>query len=140
MGQVVRCDALLFKNDSAAREMEGLPSYVEAFKGNFDKPALVVEDDLEFHAPLVDGQKTGWFFDQAANRRALSRYVPRGGTVLDVFSYVGAWGVRAAHLGAREVTCVDSSAAALELAAATPSAIASRLLRAKAMPSMHSRI
>ena len=118
LGQVVRCDALLFKNDSAAREMEGLPSYVEAFKGNFDKPALVVEDDLEFHAPLVDGQKTGWFFDQAANRRALSRYVPRGGTVLDVFSYVGAWGVRAAHLGAREVTCVDSSAAALELAAA----------------------
>jgi 23S rRNA (cytosine1962-C5)-methyltransferase len=37
---------------------------------------------------------------------------------LDVFSYVGAWGVRAAHLGASEVTCVDSSAAALELAAA----------------------
>ncbi len=118
LSQVVKCDALLFKNDSAAREMEGLPSYVEAVKGNFDKPALVVEDDLEFHAPLVGGQKTGWFFDQAANRRALSRYVPRGGTVLDVFSYVGAWGVRAAHLGAREVTCVDSSAAALELAAA----------------------
>jgi 23S rRNA (cytosine1962-C5)-methyltransferase len=34
-----------------------------------------------------------------------------------VFSYVGAWGVRAAHSGAREVVCVDSSAAALELAA-----------------------
>ena len=116
--QVLRCDALLFKNDSAAREMEGLPSYVEAVKGSFDAPALVVEDDLEFQAPLVEGQKTGWFFDQAANRRALSKYVPRGGRVLDVFSYVGAWGVRAAHLGAREVTCVDSSAAALDLAAA----------------------
>jgi 23S rRNA (cytosine1962-C5)-methyltransferase len=116
--QVLHCDALLFKNDSAAREMEGLPSYVEAVKGSFEKPALVIEDGLEFHAPLVEGQKTGWFFDQAANRRALSRYVPQGGRVLDVFSYVGAWGVRAAHLGAREVTCVDSSAAALELAAA----------------------
>src|SRR3981189_1267500 len=37
--------------------------------------------------------------------------------MLDVFCYVGAWGVRAAHSGAREVLCVDSSAAALESAA-----------------------
>jgi len=116
--RVLGCDALLFKNDSAAREMEGLPSYVEAAKGSFDKPALVIEDDLEFQAPLAEGQKTGWFFDQAANRRALSKYVRPGNRVLDVFSYVGGWGVRAAHLGASEVTCVDSSAAALELAAA----------------------
>jgi 23S rRNA (cytosine1962-C5)-methyltransferase len=116
--QVVRCEALLFKNDSAAREMEGLSSYVEAVKGSFDTPALVVEDGLEFQAPLLEGQKTGWFFDQAANRRALSKYVAAGARVLDVFSYVGAWGIRAAHHGAREVTCVDSSAAALDLAAA----------------------
>jgi 23S rRNA (cytosine1962-C5)-methyltransferase len=118
LSQVLKGDGLLFKNDSAAREMEGLPSYVEAVKGSFDEPALVIEDGLEFQAPLIEGQKTGWFFDQAANRRALAKYVAAGGRVLDVFSYVGAWGVRAAHLGAREVTCVDSSAAALELAAA----------------------
>ena len=118
LGQVLRCEALLFKNDSAAREMEGLPSYVEVVKGSFDTPALVIEDGLEFEAPLAEGQKTGWFFDQAANRRALSKYLPAGGRVLDVFSYVGAWGVRAAHHGAQEVTCVDSSAAALDLAAA----------------------
>jgi len=118
LNQVLRCEAVLFKNDSSAREMEGLPSYVETAKGNFDKPAVVIEDELEFQAPLAEGQKTGWFFDQAANRRALSKYVRKGARVLDVFSYVGAWGVRAAHQGAREVTCVDSSAAALELAAA----------------------
>jgi 23S rRNA (cytosine1962-C5)-methyltransferase len=118
LSQVLRYEALLFKNDSAAREMEGLPSYVEAAKGSFDAPALVIEDDLEFQAPLAEGQKTGWFFDQAANRRALSKYLPPGGRVLDVFSYVGAWGIRAAHHGASEVTCVDSSAAALDLAAA----------------------
>jgi 23S rRNA (cytosine1962-C5)-methyltransferase len=118
LNQVLRCEAVLFKNDSSAREMEGLPSYVEAAKGNFDQPAIVIEDGLEFQAPLAEGQKTGWFFDQAANRRALSKYVRKGSRVLDVFSYVGAWGVRAAHHGAREVTCVDSSQAALELAAA----------------------
>jgi len=115
--QVLKCEALLFKNDSSAREMEGLPSYVEAAKGKFDSLSRVVEDGLEFQAPLAEGQKTGWFFDQASNRRALSRYVRKGARVLDVFSYVGAWGVRAAHSGAAEVLCVDSSAAALELAA-----------------------
>jgi 23S rRNA (cytosine1962-C5)-methyltransferase len=47
----------------------------------------------------------------------LSKYVRKGAKVLDVFSYVGAWGVRAARSGASEVTCVDSSSAALELAA-----------------------
>ena len=114
--EVLHCEALLFKNDSAAREMEGLPSYVEAATGSFEELGKVLEDGLEFRAPLALGQKTGWFFDQAANRRALPKYVRRGARVLDVFSYVGAWGVRAAHSGAREVLCVDSSAAALELA------------------------
>jgi 23S rRNA (cytosine1962-C5)-methyltransferase len=118
LSQVLGCEAVLFKNDSSAREMEGLPSYVETATGNFDQPAPVMEDGLQFQAPLAQGQKTGWFFDQAANRRALSKYVRKGARVLDVFSYVGAWGVRAARDGAREVTCVDSSAAALELAAA----------------------
>jgi len=118
LSQVLRCEAVLFKNDSSAREMEGLPSYVETAAGNFDQPAVVIEDGLQFQAPLAEGQKTGWFFDQAANRRALTKYVRKGARVLDVFSYVGAWGVRAAHDGAREVTCVDSSAAALDLAAA----------------------
>jgi 23S rRNA (cytosine1962-C5)-methyltransferase len=115
--QVLHCDALLFKNDSSAREMEGLPSYVEAAKGKFEELGQVLEDGLDFQAPLAEGQKTGWFFDQAANRRNLVKYIRQGARVLDVFSYVGAWGVRAAHSGAREVLCVDSSAAALELAA-----------------------
>ncbi|HWJ35684.1 MAG TPA: class I SAM-dependent rRNA methyltransferase [Steroidobacteraceae bacterium] len=115
--QVLKCDALLFKNDSGAREMEGLPNYVEAVKGQFDQLGLVIEDGLKFSVPLAEGQKTGWFFDQAANRRALTKYVRKGAKVLDVFSYVGAWGVRAAKGGASEVICVDSSATALELAA-----------------------
>ncbi|MDB6084786.1 MAG: rRNA (cytosine1962-C5)-methyltransferase [Gammaproteobacteria bacterium] len=114
--QVLECEALLFKNDGGAREMEGLPSYVEAAHGDFEEVGRVIEDGLEFRAPLALGQKTGWFFDQAANRRALSKYVRKGARVLDVFSYVGAWAVRAAKSGASEVICVDSSASALEFA------------------------
>ncbi len=115
--QVFNCDTLLFKNDGAARELEGLPLYVEVAKGKLDQPGLVVEGGLRFRVPLAEGQKTGWFFDQAANRRALTKYVRKGARVVDVFSYVGAWGARAARDGAGEVICIDSSAGALVLAA-----------------------
>ena len=118
LSRVLNCESLLFKNDSPAREMEGLPSYTEVAKGKIDVLGTVLEDGLEFRAPLLEGQKTGWFFDQAHNRRALLKYLRKGARVLDVFSYVGAWGVRAAHHGAKEVLMVDSSAAALELAEA----------------------
>jgi 23S rRNA (cytosine1962-C5)-methyltransferase len=46
------------------------------------------------------------------NRQRLTNYI-RGKRVLDVFSYVGAWGVQAAVHGAEQVFCVDSSASAL---------------------------
>jgi 23S rRNA (cytosine1962-C5)-methyltransferase len=115
--QVLECETLLFKNDGAARELEGLPVYVEAGRGGIDEYGSVLEEGLRFALPLAAGQKTGWFFDQAANRRALTKYVRGGARVLDVFSYVGAWGLRAARAGAAEVICVDSSALALELAA-----------------------
>jgi 23S rRNA (cytosine1962-C5)-methyltransferase len=115
--EVIGCQTLLYKNDGAARELEGLPAYVEAAEGRLEAFGQVIEDGLKFKVPLAEGQKTGWFFDQAANRRALTRYVRKGARVLDVFSYVGAWGMRAARAGAGEVICVDSSAAALELAA-----------------------
>jgi 23S rRNA (cytosine1962-C5)-methyltransferase len=115
--RVFQCETLIFKNDGAARELEGLPAYVEAAKGRLEDTALAVEGGLTFRLPLAEGQKTGWFFDQSANRRALGKYVRAGARVLDVFSYVGAWGLRAAKDGAAEVVCVDSSAQALELAA-----------------------
>lgn len=112
---VLRCETLVFKNDSGARELEGLPDYVEAAKGSVPQTATVLEDGISFSVPIAEGQKTGWFFDQAANRRALEKYLKPKAQVLDVFSYVGAWGVRAAKAGAN-VTCVDSSATALEAA------------------------
>jgi len=115
--EVLDARAILFKNDGAARELEGLTCYVERAVGDVDEIGTVQEDGIEFRVPLLEGQKTGWFFDQSANRRALVKYVRPGARVLDVFSYVGAWGVRAAKAGAGDVLCVDSSAAALELAA-----------------------
>jgi 23S rRNA (cytosine1962-C5)-methyltransferase len=114
--QVIPCESILFKNDGALRELEGLPAYIEAACGTVAAIGAVAEGGLRFKVPLAEGQKTGWFFDQAANRQALVKYVRKGARVLDAFSYVGAWGLRAASAGAAAVTCVDSSAQALELA------------------------
>lgn len=108
---------ILLKNDSSLRTMEGLPLQVEWVHGRGGEPATVIENGLKYSIALEEGQKTGWFFDQADNRRRLSRYVRGGARVLDLFSYVGGWGVSAAHLGASQVLCVDASAAALESAA-----------------------
>jgi len=72
------------------------------------------ENGFKFQVQAQHGQKTGWFFDQADNRTRMARYI-QGGRVLDVCSYVGAWGVQAAALGADEVVCVDTSASALEM-------------------------
>lgn len=106
--------SLLLKNDVGIRRMEGLELYVEPAIGEVPERVEVVENGSRFLAPLTTGQKTGWFYDHRQNRDRLRRYV-RGASVLDVFSYVGGWGVQAAAAGAREVVCVDSSEAALEL-------------------------
>ncbi|MEZ5557673.1 MAG: class I SAM-dependent rRNA methyltransferase [Pseudomonadales bacterium] len=107
---------ILLRNDGAARALEGLDAYVETAAGTVPDCVEVREGDQRFEVSLTEGQKTGWFFDQAANRERLLKYVP-GRRVLDVFCYVGGWGVRAASAGAEQVLCVDSSARALEFAA-----------------------
>ena len=100
----------------AARELEGLPQDSEAI-GEVPDEMEIDEGGQRFVVPLRSGQKTGWFYDQRDNRDRLARYV-RGAAVLDVFSYIGAWALRAAGYGAASVTCVDSSAPALQRAAA----------------------
>jgi 23S rRNA (cytosine1962-C5)-methyltransferase len=119
--KVVAPRAMVWKNDSGARELEGLPSYVEAALGDVPEHVEVEENGVRFRVPMVAGQKTGWFYDQAANRAAFLKYVA-GKRVLDVFSYLGAWGLAAARAGAAEVVCVDSSAPALELLQASAEA------------------
>ena len=119
--KVVAPRAMLWKNDSAIRELEGLDRYVETAFGEVPDFVEVPEHGVNFRVPLASGQKTGWYFDQAGNRAMLMRHV-HNARVLDVFSYAGSFGLQAARAGAAEVTCVDSSAGALEAAAASAAA------------------
>ena len=104
---------IVFKNDGKMRQVEGLPEYVEAVSGEVPECVVLEENGVRFEAPLRHGQKTGWFFDHRLSRQRLQAYAP-GLRVLDVFSYLGGWGLQAAAAGAQSVVCVDSSAQALD--------------------------
>jgi 23S rRNA (cytosine1962-C5)-methyltransferase len=119
--KVVKPRSVVFKNDSGARDLEQLPKYVEAAIGDLPTHVQIIERGAHFTAPLEEGQKTGWFYDQVANRRQFLPLVKGSKRVLDVFSYVGAWAVPAGMDGA-EVVCVDSSQAALDSAVANGAA------------------
>ncbi|MCP5408629.1 MAG: class I SAM-dependent rRNA methyltransferase [Chromatiaceae bacterium] len=113
--KVIRPECVILRNDSIVRESEGLERYVEVAKGVLPEFLAVEESGVSFRVAAAEGQKTGWFFDQAFNRARMLKYV-EGKRVLDVCSYVGAWGVQAAKAGASDVFCVDSSSAALDWA------------------------
>lgn len=106
---------ILFRNDNAMRQTEGLPLEDEVW-GEVPDEVELLESGVRLLAPLKAGQKTGFFYDQHANRDRVLPYV-RGARVLDVFSYVGAWAARAAAGGAASVACIDSSELALAYAA-----------------------
>jgi 23S rRNA (cytosine1962-C5)-methyltransferase len=111
--KVLKPRQLWWKNDGSIRALENLPSYADIGHGEYGAPPIVREGGLTFEIDPVGGQKTGWFYDQRENRDRLARIVA-GKRVLDMFSYLGAWGLRAAAFGASEVVCVDASQAAVD--------------------------
>lgn len=110
--EVLRPARIVLRNDGAGRALEGLDSYVETVLGDAVAQVSLEENGVRFQAPILSGQKTGWFYDHRLNRARMQHYV-RDKRVLDVFSYIGGWGVQAATAGATEVLCIDSSDTAL---------------------------
>jgi 23S rRNA (cytosine1962-C5)-methyltransferase len=102
------------RNDSAVRAQEGLAPEVRLLHGEAAE-AEVIEAGVHFPIDPLEGQKTGFFFDQRPNRDRIAALAP-GARVLDVFCHTGAFGLRAAAAGATSVTLVDSSAPALDRA------------------------
>lgn len=116
----VLCDimhpkAILFRNDSANRPLEGLDRYVEQAVGTVPAKVAIEENGVKFEVPMIEGQKTGWFYDQRTNRRDFASFC-NGKRVLDAFCYAGSFGCNAVKAGAKEVTFLDASKIALEAA------------------------
>jgi 23S rRNA (cytosine1962-C5)-methyltransferase len=108
--------ALVWKNDGAARELEGLPRQVLTPVGRAPEELAVLEGGLSFSVPLGTAQKTGWFYDQRLNREEWRSMIAPGTRVLDVCSYAGAWAIAALSRGAGSALCIDASETALAVA------------------------
>lgn len=105
---------LLLKCDSTERQNEGLGAYTEVLGEALPDCIEVKENNCIYHASLLTGQKTGWFFDHRFNRQRIAAYC-RDKKVLDVFSYCGAFSIPCAKAGATEVIAIDRSQPALDL-------------------------
>jgi 23S rRNA (cytosine1962-C5)-methyltransferase len=130
--------SIVLANDSKSRMMENIAveakTIIRKAQGFVPEAArLIVQPGLPelkrliFEADLIGGQKTGFFLDQRFNIQIALRFAKdlavekRELRVLDLCCYIGQWGAQLSHLATSlgshtTVTCVDSSAKALELA------------------------
>lgn len=113
LAKVLAPSGILWRNDAPVRELEGLTRSVEPGPGQIPDQVTVHEGKLAFQIDLMGAQKTGWYFDQQANRARVAPLMRAGDRVLDLYAYHGAWGLTAAARGAAEVHIVDSSAPAV---------------------------
>jgi 23S rRNA (cytosine1962-C5)-methyltransferase len=118
-------EAVLDRSDPSTRRREGLgPSPGGCLAGDLPDGPLRVWEAVRpahdarwwFTVDVAGGHKTGWYLDQRDSRQVVAA-AARGRRVLDVFAYTGGFSVAAAWGGAADVTTVDSSVAALRLAA-----------------------
>lgn len=116
LAEVAGVTTVILNGQGRARGLEGLEERMEVLRGQAPtEPVAVPMNGATYLADLMGGQKTGLFFDQRPNQ-AFAQRLARDATVLDVFSHVGGFGLAALAAGAAQATCVDGSAAALDLA------------------------
>jgi len=104
---------ILERNDVKSRRLEGLELRSGILWGSVPQQVQIREGAIRFWVDLTQGQKTGFFLDQAENRMAACRYA--FGRCLDCFTNTGAF---AAHFAqhCESVVGIDASAQAVCLA------------------------
>jgi 23S rRNA (cytosine1962-C5)-methyltransferase len=114
--KLVNPGVIVERSDLDVRKREGLqPIPARILKGSLKGCPSFTENGLTFFADVMHGQKTGFFLDQRTAREAVGRYV-KSKTLLNLFSYSGAFGVYGARHGAKHVVNVDISERAQETA------------------------
>ncbi|MEK6683212.1 MAG: class I SAM-dependent rRNA methyltransferase [Nitrospirota bacterium] len=109
--------AVVARNDTAVRTLEGLPQEKRLLYGEIPPSVVIQKNGLLFGVDVWEGQKTGFFLDQSENYRCLEGWAS-GARVLDAFCYTGAWGLHAARYGAKSILGMDSSERAIHQAQA----------------------
>ena len=110
--------AVVARDEGPARTLEGLPERTAILAGRLPERLELEEGGVVFPIDVLQGQKTGWFYDQRFNRDAVAA-LAAGARVLDLYCHTGAFGLRCAAAGAARVLLVDRSEPALAIAAET---------------------
>ena len=105
------------RSEGRSRQLEGLTDRIGTAAGVIPESVEIVENGLAFAVDLVAGQKTGFFLDQRQNREIVGSLAGEA-SVLNCFSYTGAFSVYAARGGASRVISVEASAGANAVAEA----------------------
>jgi len=80
-----------------------------------DEVVQFTEHGVKFSANVIKGHKTGYFLDHRHNRKNVGA-LSKNKKVLDVFAYAGGFSIHALANGAKEVTSLDISEQALQVA------------------------
>lgn len=105
---------IIERSESPLRELEGLQQKKNILRGKIEK-VMIKEHDLHYLVDLIDGQKTGFYFDQRENRYSIRKY-SNGARVLDCFCNDGGFALNSIKGFAKEVTGVDISESSIERA------------------------
>ncbi|HWR00773.1 MAG TPA: class I SAM-dependent rRNA methyltransferase [Chlorobaculum sp.] len=108
--------AIVLRNESPLRELEGLPLFKEMVLGGPDDAHQLINDEgVSYRINILEGQKTGFFLDQRENRRIIRKFSDDA-DVLDVYTNDGGFALNAMRAGAKSTTMVDISQEALQRA------------------------
>ena len=111
LAEMVHPEAVVARNDSPVRGLEGLAVEKKLLSGSLPERIEVTEGERRYRVDVMEGHKTGAYLDQRENR-LWARQFARG-RVLDGFAYQGGFTLQAAG-AAQEVVALEDSAAALE--------------------------
>jgi 23S rRNA (cytosine1962-C5)-methyltransferase len=70
--EVFQPRGIYLRNDVPVRELEGLQQSKELLYGECPREVTIEENGLKYIVDIVEGQKTGFFYDQRENRAAIA--------------------------------------------------------------------
>ncbi|CAN5436460.1 class I SAM-dependent rRNA methyltransferase [soil metagenome] len=118
-----RAELIVEKDNNELRVMEGLEKIEriiypqqESHDISADHSFIAAIDDLKYKIDLLAGQKTGFYLDQAHNRKGIRKYIKDESKVLDLFCNEGGFALNAAYAGAKDITLVDVSEHSVNIA------------------------
>ncbi|KJP87620.1 hypothetical protein AK88_02788 [Plasmodium fragile] len=114
--EVLNPKAIIFRNDNKERLNEKLHIYKKLVYGKLPEQVMLTENNCFFFINMLNSPNTGWFHNRRHLRQLISDYA-YDKKVLDLFSYVGCFGIQCSKKGkAKKVLCVEKDSKFTQLA------------------------